>query len=167
MDGPEFNNVLVSDRVRRIVRQIAALFLVIVTLSASEYRGQVKFGGLPVPGATLTATQAGKSVGAISDAQGNYTFPDLADGAWTIQVEMPGFASLKQEVTIANGIAPGEWNLKMLGLDQMNAVAAPPAPAPAPSQQVATSGASWMRSLAKERPRPRRPIHRLRSSAPT
>src|SRR5271166_3989072 len=126
MNCAGFTNVLAPDRVRRIVRRITALFLAVLTLSASEYRGQVKFGGLPVPGATVVAMQAGKSVSAISDAQGTYVFPDLADGAWTIQVEMPGFEPLKEDVTVATGTPPGAWTLKMLGLDAMNAVTAQP-----------------------------------------
>src|SRR5271170_3649711 len=73
MNPNAFRNVLVPGRLRRI----AALFLAVVTLSASEYRGQVNFGGLPVPGASVTASQAGTTVSAISDARGNYIFPDL------------------------------------------------------------------------------------------
>jgi len=141
MDRAAFTNVLVPVCVRRIVGRIAALFLVVLTLGASEYRGQVKFGGLPVPGATVTATQTAKAVSAISDAQGNYRFPDLADGVWTIQIEMPGFALIKEDVTIASSMSPAEWNLKMLALDQMNAGAPQRAPAP-PSQLAAPSPAS-------------------------
>ncbi len=51
---------------------------------ASEYHGRVTFGGLPVPGATITATQDGQKIVAVSDQQGSYSFADLADGAWKI-----------------------------------------------------------------------------------
>ena len=69
---------------------------------ASEYRGQVTFGGLPVPGTTVTvtATQGGKKVVAITDDQGRYYFPDLADGTWTIEIAMTGFAPIKQDVAV-------------------------------------------------------------------
>jgi hypothetical protein len=46
-------------------------------LAASEHHGQVTFGGLPVPGATVTATKGDKRLGAVTDQQGVYTFTDL------------------------------------------------------------------------------------------
>ena len=67
---------------------------------ASPYHGQVTFNGLPVPGATVTVTQ-GKSVSTtVTDAQGSYSFPDLPDGDWTVQIEMTGFATVRQTVTV-------------------------------------------------------------------
>ena len=48
----------------------------------------VKFAGLPVPGATVTATMGDKKLVAVTDPQGIYTFPDLPDGVWNLQVEM-------------------------------------------------------------------------------
>jgi hypothetical protein len=59
--------------------------------AASAYRGQVTFGGLPVPGATITATQGGKKLTTTSDPGGLYTFDDLPDGPWKIHVEMQCF----------------------------------------------------------------------------
>jgi hypothetical protein len=98
----------------------------VLALSAAEHHGQVTFAGLPVPGATVTASQGGKKVTAITDAQGAYSFADLADGAWTFQVEMLCFEPIKQEVAIAPGAAASAWQLKVLPLDQLKA-AAPPA----------------------------------------
>src|SRR5271154_4170622 len=92
---------------------------------ASEYHGQVTLGGLPVPGATVTATQGDKKVVAVSDTQGVYSFPDLADGTWTIQVEMTGFATIKQDVAIAPNANAATWELKLLTLDQIRAAAKP------------------------------------------
>jgi hypothetical protein len=43
--------------------------------TASEYHGQVAFGGLPVPGATVTATQGERKFVAITDQQGIFSFP--------------------------------------------------------------------------------------------
>ncbi len=113
----------------RLARIFLALFLAGVLLRASEQHGQVKFGGLPVPGATVTATQGEKTLSAITDSRGNYSFPDLADGTWTIQVEMPGFATLQKAVTVVREAPASEWDLKMLPLNEMHAVAAPPPPA--------------------------------------
>src|ERR1700761_2012108 len=68
---------------------------------ASEYRGQVTFGGLPVPGATITATQGSRKLIAISDQQGLYSFADLPDGTWKIEIAMQCFSTIEQTVTIA------------------------------------------------------------------
>ena len=104
--------------------------LAVFGLAAAEQHGQVKFGGLPVPGATVTATQADKKLTAVTDKQGGYWFPDLADGVWTIQVDMLCFAPIKQDVGVAPNAPSPTWELKLLPLDQMKAVAAAPAPAP-------------------------------------
>src|SRR4051794_8177509 len=89
------------------------------SLSAAEYKGQVKFGGLPLPGATVTAVQGERRLVAISDPGGSYVFADLPDGVWNIQVEMLCFATVKQDVTLAAGAPAGEWELKLLPLDEI------------------------------------------------
>jgi hypothetical protein len=86
---------------------------------SGEYHGQVTFGGLPVPGATVTASQGGKHFATITDQQGLYAFSDLKDGKCTIEVEMTGFATLKQDVVIGPNAATGKWELKLLPLDQI------------------------------------------------
>ena len=77
---------------------------------AADFLGQVLFNGQPVPGATVTATRQSTAVDAagekkvtLSDAQGVYRFPDLAEGMWTVQVEMFGFAPASRRL----GGAPG------------------------------------------------------------
>ena len=115
----------------KMSRYRAALLLAILPLTAAEQHGLIKFGGLPLPGATVTATQADRKFVTVSDAQGIYSFPDLADGVWTIQVEMLCFETTKRDVTVAAGAAGQEWDLKLLPRDQVNAVAMSSAPAPA------------------------------------
>ncbi len=110
------------------MRLLALTLLSLCALTAAEHKGQVKFGGLPVPGATVTATQGDRSLVAITDQQGNYSFADLPDGVWNFQVEMLGFGPIKQEVTITAGAGAPEWDLKMLPLDEIKASAAPPLP---------------------------------------
>jgi len=107
----------------RIIQLAIALAMLALcgVAAASEYRGQVTFGRLPVPGATVKATQGTKQFSTTTDQDGLYSFPDLTDGAWTIEVEMTGFASLKQEVEIAPNAPPGKWELKLLPLDQIKA----------------------------------------------
>lgn len=90
--------------------------------NASEYRGQITSGGSPVPGATITATQGAKTIVAISDASGLYTFADLPDGVWKLKVEMRFFATIETEVTITAKTTPGRWNLKMLPVEQALAI---------------------------------------------
>src|ERR1035438_2479886 len=118
-------------------------------LPASEHHGVVKFGGLAVPGATVTATQGDKKLVAITDPRGVYTFADLPDGVWNLQVEMLCFATLKNEVAIAPNAPSPEWELKLLPLDEIKAAAPPPAtiaaetaggPAPAASPAAGEEG---------------------------
>lgn len=105
-----------------------ALFVATLSLIAAEYRGQVKFSGLPLPGATVTATQADKKLTAVSDEDGNFVFPDLPDGTWQLEVDMLGFEPAKQEITQGTGLPGPSFALKMLPLDQIQAVAAPATP---------------------------------------
>src|SRR5580658_10702540 len=103
------------------LRLLAAGWLSALILLASEHHGQVTFGGLPIPGVSVTATQGEKKVVAITDGMGGYSFPDLSDGVWTIQVEMSGFTTLKQDVTVAAGGAGSTWELKLKSLSEMQA----------------------------------------------
>ena len=89
--------------------------------SATEYRGQVTFGGFPVPGATITATEETKTFSVVSDPGGLYSFADLSDGSWKIEIEMQCFAKLEAEVTVASNMAPGKWELTLLPIDQLTA----------------------------------------------
>ncbi len=114
-------------------RCLAIACLAICELAASEHHGQVNFGGLPVPGATVTATQGDKKFTAITDQQGFYSFPDLPDGTWTIQVEMLGFSTMKQDVAVAANAPADKWELKLLPLNEIRAAIAPPPSAPSPA----------------------------------
>ena len=109
---------------RRIVAYLrfsVVAYLAIWALAASEHRGEVTFSGLPIPGATVTAAQDGKTFTAITDQQGFYSFPDLTDGIWKIEVQMFGFATVNQEAAIAHGAPAAKWELKLLPLEQISA----------------------------------------------
>ena len=82
------------------------------TAAASEYHGLVTFGGLPLPGATVTATQGTKKLTTISDQGGVYRFDDLPDGHWKIEIEMQCFSTIHTEVTVASSTAAGKFELK-------------------------------------------------------
>src|SRR5207302_412733 len=109
-------------------------------LAAAEHRGLVKFSGLPVPGATVTAVQGDKRLVAVTDPQGTYSFADLADGNWTIKVEMLCFTPVEREVAIAPGAPAPEWELKMLPFDEIKANAPPP-PVETPATSTTSSSA--------------------------
>jgi len=105
---------------------------------ASEYRGQVTFNGLPVPGAVVTATRDSEQFSAITDSRGIYFFSNLADGQWTIRIQMTGFIEIEQKVIVAPGAPAARWDLKMLPLDQMKATiekAAPLIQQPGPAKR--------------------------------
>lgn len=89
--------------------------------AASEYHGAVTFGGLPVPGATITARHGEKTFTAISDQGGLYHFDDLPDGQWTITVTMQCFRTIQQQVAIAPKTPAGNWELTLLPIDQLMA----------------------------------------------
>src|SRR5207249_2699389 len=100
-------------QIRYLLRPIVLASVALIRSMAAEHHGQVKFGGLPLPGATVTATQEGKTLGAITDFQGTYSFADLTEGTWTIRVEMLCFEPMQQEVAIKADAAPvpgGESN---------------------------------------------------------
>lgn len=143
---------------KKYLRYIAVAAVAMLPLIAAQFGGQVKFVGppkapatageapgppvvLPLPGATVTATQGDKTVTAVADEQGNFLFPDLPDGTWQLQADMVGFSSARQEVATGTGLPGPVFQLKMLPLDQIEAAAAPAAPAstPAPSTTSTTA----------------------------
>lgn len=111
-------------------------------LDASGHHGIVRSGGLPVPGATVSAIQGDKKLVTTTDDQGAYSFPDLADGTWTIQVEMFGFSNLSREVGVAPGAASPEWDLGVLSLgaiEQQLAESVPQKASAAPAPAAAAN----------------------------
>ena len=60
--------------------RLMAACIAVSGLMAAEHHGAVKSGGLPIPGATVTATQSDKKIVTTTDDQGAYEFPELADG---------------------------------------------------------------------------------------
>src|ERR1035437_4559580 len=89
--------------------------------AASEYHGQVTFGGFPVPGATITATQGTKKFTTVTDQGGLYNFADLPDCAWKIEVEMQRFSTIQADVNVSPQTPAAKWELTLLPLDQIMA----------------------------------------------
>jgi hypothetical protein len=88
-------------------------------LLAAEHHGSVRSAGLPVPGATVTAIKGDQKIVTTTDEQGTYSFPDLEDGAWTFEVEMPGFTNLSRSVNIAASEMP-QFDLRLASLPATN-----------------------------------------------
>ena len=120
-------SVISANSVVKSCLLILGLWFVLVPWSlggestAVEYHGQVTFGSLPVPGATVTVTQDSRQLSTITDQQGSYSFRDLPEGRWAIEVEMTGFSTIKQDVMIGPKSLTGKWELKLLSLGQIKA----------------------------------------------
>ena len=103
------------------LRGALVAYLAVSALAAANYHGMVTFNGLPVPGATVTASREGKKFSAITDVRGVYSFPELAKGTWNIEVAMFGFAKSAQEVNVGPDAPAAKWELKLLSLDRIRA----------------------------------------------
>jgi len=120
-----------------MVRLCVIALLAASALIAGTQRGQVEYAGLPVPGATVTVSRDGQKLVAITDARGMYAFPDLADGAWNIQVEMLCFAPISADVIVGQEAASAQWELSLLPLNEIKATSMASLPQPAPSVSAA------------------------------
>ena len=127
-------------------RLLLVACITLTGLMASESHGVVKSGGLPVPGATVTATQGDKKVVTTTDDAGFYAFPNLEDGVWTISVESLGFVPAKRDIGVVDGAPGPEWDLKYQTLENIVNPPKPEAPAAAPATAAnpatGTSGAA-------------------------
>ena len=142
-------------KISRYPLLLAAGLLSALLALASEHSGIVTLGGLPVPGATVTATQGDKKVTAVTDNMGAYVFSDLADGTWAVQVEMSGFATLKQDVTVAAGAMPTKWELKIKPLREIQAEVQNTAIEPRPAvTQNSTAPPARPNAPAPAKPKP-------------
>ena len=61
----------------RTAMQVVCVCLVLAAqaLWAAEYHGRVQYGGVVVPGATVTLTQGSTELTTVTDSQGLYEFP--------------------------------------------------------------------------------------------
>src|SRR5436305_1081448 len=94
----------------KFLQFVMAVLMACAPLAAAEHHGIVKFGGLPLPGATVTATQGDKTLTAVTDGQGAYSFRDLPDGNWQVKVEMLCFTPVDREIVVAPNAPSPEWD---------------------------------------------------------
>jgi hypothetical protein len=118
---------------RGLIAFLIAILAFSPVLSATEHYGQVGFTGLAVPGATVTATQGDKQIVTTTDQSGLYRFPDLAEGTWTIKIEMRGFAPLSREVNVIAGAQAAVWELSLLSFEEITKGLPPPVSQAAPA----------------------------------
>ncbi len=133
--------VIRIDIVKLSLFSVFLLSAVLVVRAAPGHEGQVRFGETPVPGAVVQATQGTTTVRAVTDADGRYTMADLADGTWMMQVDTPGFETVRREITVSADAMPAQWDLKMLPLENIQAgtpVTGFPSEASAPILQSGT-----------------------------
>src|SRR5271168_1084821 len=139
---------MLFSRTLRLIRTLCILACLTVAsvAFASEHHGQVTYNGLPLPGATITATQGARKLTTISNEDGSYAFSDLPDGTWHITIEMFCFAKLDEDITVAPTTPGLTWGLKLLPLAQILAqtrvqtAAAPVIAATAPKPEAPKPG---------------------------
>ncbi|MGH9481217.1 MAG: carboxypeptidase regulatory-like domain-containing protein, partial [Terriglobales bacterium] len=128
------------------MRKLWVFLLLCVAAAGQPLAGVVRGAGIPLPGATVTATQGATTDTITTVADGSFTFADLAPGVWTVRAAMTGFTPAEQQVTI-----PPTGPAMLLELSiapyQGPAAVATPAPAPpagkkAPPSERAPAGAS-------------------------
>ena len=90
---------------------------------AGAYHGRVRYDGVAVPGATVTVAQGSTELSTVTDSQGLYEFPKIAEGNWKIRIELRGFAPVNGNVTISPTNEQGEWTLRMLELKDLLSLA--------------------------------------------
>jgi hypothetical protein len=118
-------------RVLSIAGLLSLLTGDVLCLAAAEHTGRVLFGDLPVPGATVTAVQGDQKKVTVTDEEGVYRFAEIADGVWTVTIEMLGFAALRQDVTIGGQTTPAEFRLQLALFDTLQITSAGSAGSPA------------------------------------
>ena len=99
---------------KRKAGNIAALVLALcvsarVLFAGGEHSGQVIVAGVPVPGATVTATAGEKKLVTATDEQGVFKLPDATEGTWTLRIDMLGFEPLTRDITVTAEPQPSAW----------------------------------------------------------
>jgi trimeric autotransporter adhesin len=98
---------------RSLLRALIITLSAMAALQCSEHHGLVTFHGLPVPGAVITAIQGDNKFTTSTDEDGAYSFPNLSDGTWTVEVLMTGFAKTSREIGVGAGAPSPTWDLKL------------------------------------------------------
>jgi hypothetical protein len=121
--------------------------LIAALLVAAPLHGVVRGGGVPVPGATVTASQGQTTVRTVTTADGSYEFADLTAGTWTVRVSMTGFETATQTVTVGEATPALDFTLRLApytgppaGTAPATVESAAPAAPPGAPQAVIVNG---------------------------
>lgn len=74
--------------------------------------GTVRCAGLPIPGATVTASQGAQKLSTTTDETGQYDL-ELSKGTWNVQVEMMAFTPARREVVVGSAAASVDYALEV------------------------------------------------------
>jgi len=140
-------------RIRFAIAVLVAIAIIrcAADLEAAEYAGVVLGTGVPIPGATVTATRGDKEVVTTTDPSGLFRFNDLDEGEWTVRVEMLGFSTVTQTVSVAVATEPVKWTLTLKSAQEFISTIATPA-SPASSSSNGAAAPSSTPSTAARRP---------------
>jgi hypothetical protein len=83
------------------------------TDQANVTSGIVKFGGQPLPGATVIATQGDRRVVTTTDESGAYELTGLAAGTYTVEVQMFGFQTARKQIEVGAVAQTTDWSLDL------------------------------------------------------
>src|SRR5262249_9373538 len=108
------------------------------TVLAADHAGRVVFGSVPMPGVSVTAVRGDVPKTTATDEQGAYRLADLAEGVWSLRVEMLGFATIAESVTVGGDAPAPTWQLKLLPFDEITRGLPPPSRSEAPEPPRAT-----------------------------
>jgi hypothetical protein len=106
---------------RWITISISGLLLLAPETRAQS--GTVKSDGLPIPGASVSATQGERVLRTLTDENGAFQFTGMSPGIWVVEAQMFGFAPLRREVQVGDALTRIDLTL------QLPARSAPGAPA--------------------------------------
>ena len=83
--------------------------------SSPQIRGIVRSGRIPIPGATVTATNSSDATKVVgwTDLDGSYILQLPKAGSYSLQVEMAGFAPIKKQVTVTNPSVQADLELTL------------------------------------------------------
>src|SRR5262249_21186689 len=116
----KFDGEVVMKRTSALVLALVLTLLFASALFAQKTTGAITGtvddpSGAAMVGASVTATNiaTGAVRNATTDEQGNYTFPDLTPGTYTIGVKVTGFREYKQNNVVLNVASTRRADVKM------------------------------------------------------
>ncbi len=132
------------------MKKLLVVLVILVTahrlFAGGEHSGQVLVGGVPVPGATVTASAGDKKLVTSTDEDGKFKLPDATAGVWTLRVEMLGFEPATREITVTAEPQPSMWTLTLKPFDEITRGI--PIPPPGATAPAAARGSAAPRTTA-------------------